>query len=156
MQHLTFWLWSEWKLKFHIWSQFHTCPGWSNFVFMFLCAIVSLCSCPCQSVGQWLIVSHFPSLSAIIAGVWTQEVHCYTLSLCYLGAETLWSSNKTQLLEGESNSSLHLNSDICTSILTFGQTPQHWPTLAPKKGNKRSKKDISRIHIGLDFLQKRI
>ena len=36
---------------------------------------------------------------------------------------------------------MHLNSDICTSTLTFGQTPQKWPTLALKIGNKRSKKE---------------
>ena len=40
-------------------------------------------------------------------------------------------------------------------MISLQITPQKWPTLAPKKGNKRSKKkDISRIHIGLDFLQK--
>ena len=52
-------------------------------------------------------------------------------------------------------SSLFLNSDICSSILTFGQTPQKWPILTPKKEEKRPpKKDFLRIHMGMAFLQK--
>ena len=52
-------------------------------------------------------------------------------------------------------SPLHPHSDICTPILTFGQTPQKRPILAPKKGkNGPKKRDIFRIHIGVDFLQK--
>ena len=44
---------------------------------------------------------------------------------------------------------------LCTPILTFGQTPQKRPILAPKKGkNGPKKRDIFRIHIGVDFLQK--
>ena len=37
-------------------------------------------------------------------------------------------------------SPLHPHSDICTPILTFGQTPQKRPILAPKKGKNGPKK----------------
>ena len=49
---------------------------WGNF----LDAIASPSSYPCGSVsgwvGQWVIVSDFPSLSAVVAGVWTQVDPC--------------------------------------------------------------------------------
>ena len=35
---------------------------------------------------------------------------------------------------------MHPHSDICTPILTFGQTPQKRPILAPKKGKNGPKK----------------
>ena len=53
-------------------------------------------------------------------------------------------------------SSLNRNSDIWTAILTFDQGRQKWPLLTPKKANMRAKKkDIPRIHAGMDFLQKK-
>ena len=46
------------------------------FSFSFLDAITTPSSYSCGSVsgwvGQWVIVSDFPSLSAVVAGVWTQ------------------------------------------------------------------------------------
>ena len=50
---------------------------------------------------------------------------------------------------------LLLISDICSSILTFGQTRQKWPILTTKKVNLRPKKKVFFWnHIDMCFLQK--